>query len=139
MKIKAVTICSICSGPLHPFNGKPIFEYIYLPKLVSTEKFWSTICTNSELQKSGLTINFGFLKYIIHRPHVFFFITEFLALSREQSFSCIHKNNCWYHDCATEHRLIGLFLKINTLTGSVELNINMRSNVFNSLQPLVTT
>lgn len=31
------------------FNSKSTFEYIYLPKLVLAEQFWSTICTNALL------------------------------------------------------------------------------------------
>ena len=31
------------------FNGKPIFKYVYLPKLISTEQFWSTIRMNTLL------------------------------------------------------------------------------------------
>ena len=45
--------------PCNSFNGKPIFKYIDLPKPVSIEQ-----------QKSGLNINFEFLKYIIHRVHM---------------------------------------------------------------------
>ena len=37
------------SGPLHSLNGKSVFKYTYLPKLVSTEQFWSTIRTNALL------------------------------------------------------------------------------------------
>ena len=35
--------------PCNSFNGKPIFKYIYLPRLVSAELFWSTFCTNTLL------------------------------------------------------------------------------------------
>ena len=35
--------------PCNSFNGKPIFKYIYRPKLVSTEQFWSTTRTNTLL------------------------------------------------------------------------------------------
>ena len=88
--------------PCNSFNGKPIFKYIDLPIPVSIEQ-----------PKSGLNINFEFLKYIIHRPYVIFFSDrKFFALSREQCTSCIYKNNCWYHECAIEYRLIGFFLKI---------------------------
>ena len=75
---------NVCLVPCNSFNGKPIFKYIYLPKPVSIEQ-----------QKSGLNINSEFLKYIIHRPYVIFFSDrKFFALSREQCFSYIYKNNC---------------------------------------------
>ena len=89
------------------------------------------------LQKSGLNINFRFLKCIAHMSS--FFVRKFLALLREQYFSSIHKNSCWYNDCAIEYQLLAYFWKLTTLIGSFELNINTRSNIFNSLQPLIIT
>ena len=119
--------------PCNSFNGKPIFKYIYLQNQFRLNNYGAQFARMQCLQKFGLNINFKFLKYIIHRRYVFFLNRKFLGLSREQCFFCIHKYNCWYHDCAIEHRLIGRWI---ILIGSFELNINTRSNIFNSLQPL---
>ena len=77
--------CFSCNvSLLHSFNGKPIFKYIYLPKLVSTEQFWSIIYKNTLLAEIMSQYKLGFLKFIIHRPYVFFSL---------QSFSLYQENN----------------------------------------------
>ena len=77
-------------------RSSAILKYIYLPKLVSTEQFWSTIHTNTRLlAEISSQYKLWFLK--IHYPLpqcVSFFVRQFLTLSREQCFSSIQKNNC---------------------------------------------
>ena len=53
------------------------------------------------------------MNFIVPRPYIFFN----LKVSRffKQSFSCLHKNNCWCQDCDIEYRLIGLFLKVSNI------------------------
>ena len=100
--------------PCNSFNSNPIFSYIYLPKLVLTEQFWSIIHTNTLLAEIWSQYKLWIFK--IHCPSdisLFFFVRKFFALSREQGFSWIHNNNCWYQDCAIEYWLIGLFLRMN--------------------------
>ena len=80
--------------PCNSFDSKPIFRYIYLPKLVSTEQFWSTFCTNTLLAEIWYQYKLWFFKKHCPSPLCLFFFWKFLALSREQCFSCIHKNNC---------------------------------------------
>ena len=70
--------------PCNSFNGKSIFKYIYLPILVQTKQLRSTICSNTLLAE--ININFEFLKYIMHRPYVFFFLLL-------ESFSLYQQNN----------------------------------------------
>ena len=102
------------------FKDKSIFKYIYLPKLVLIGQFWSAMHTNTLLSEIWSQYKLWIFK--IHFPplislstaHVFFLVRKILALSREQCFSSINKNNCWYHDWAIEYRLIDLFLKINS-------------------------
>ena len=72
----AATICSkvlsylfmynVSLVPCNSFNSKPIFKYIYLPKLVSTEQVWSTICTNTLLAEIYSQYKLWFFK--IHHP-----------------------------------------------------------------------
>ena len=109
-----VTICSqifqlfcmysISLIPCDFLNNKLIWKFTY------QNKFVAYLARTHCFQKSGLNIRLGFLNYIVCRPYIFF-VRKFAALSREPYFSCIHKHNCWYHDCAIEQQLIGLFLK----------------------------
>ena len=57
------------------------------------------------------------LKMNIFRVPVFS-NSPFLSSLNDQRFSCSHKNNCWclchfYHNCAIQNWLIGLFLKVS--------------------------
>ena len=103
--------------PCNSFKGKTIFKCIYLPKLVSNEQLRSTIRTNTLLAEIWHKYKFWIFK--IHCPSpicIFFFffsIRKFIALSREQYYSCIHKNNCWYDGCAIQYLFISLFLNMN--------------------------
>ena len=122
-------LCARIFGPLEFFQQKPIFKYIYLLKLVSTEQFWSTIYTNTLLKQ--LWSQYKLWTFKIHFPsptYLFLFVKKFLASSREQCFSCIHKNNYWYLHCVIEYRLIvAYFWKWTTLIGSFEFT---RAQIF---------
>ena len=48
--------------PFDSFNGKPIFKYIYLPKLVLTKQFETQFARLHCLQKSSLNIIFKLFK-----------------------------------------------------------------------------
>ena len=110
---------SISLIPCNFLNDKPNWKYIYLPKLVSTEQFWRTIRTNTLLAE--IRSQYKLWIFNIHHPSpicLLFSIERFSALLsisfiREQCFSCIHKDNCWYDDCVIEYRLISWFFKMN--------------------------
>ena len=52
--------------PCNFFKSKPNFKYINLPKLVSTEQFWSTIRTNTLLAEIWTQFKLWIFK--IHCP-----------------------------------------------------------------------
>ena len=74
--------------PCNSFNGKPIFKYIYLQNQFRLNNYGAQFARMQCLQKFGLNINFKFLKYIIHRRYVFFFLIE--------SFSVYPENNVFF-------------------------------------------
>ena len=79
------------SSPCNSSNGKPIFQYICLPKLVSTEPFWNTTRTNTLLANMWSRYKLWIFKIHCPLPICIFFIRKIFDLSRKQCFSYIHK------------------------------------------------
>ena len=122
--------------PCNSLNGKPIFKYICLPKQVSTKQFWSTFRTNTLLAE--IWSQYKLWNFKIHCPSSMRFSLK--------SFSLYQKNNVFL---AFIKVIVGItiaplsivwlayFERWTTLICWFELNINMCSNNFNGLQPLI--
>ena len=136
--------------PCDCLNGRPIFKYIYLPKQASTEKVWSTIRMNTLLVEIWFQYKLWIFKIQCPSPICLFFSLESFTLSREPCFSCIHKNDCWYHDWSLRIGWLVYFWRWTTLRqrqrqtsdrvrcrAVAKLNINMRWNIFSSLHATI--
>lgn len=117
--------------PYNSFDNKPIFTYIYLPKLVSTEQFWSTFCTNTLLAE------------ICYQYKLWFFKKHCPSTIDHMSFLLYQENNVFLAFIKITVKItiaplsidgLAYFWRWTTLIGSLELKINTSSNIFNSLQ-----
>ena len=124
--------------PCNSFNGKPIFKYIYLSRLVSTKQFWSTIRTNTLLAEIWSQYELWIFKIQCPSPICLFFSLESFSLYQESHvFLAFIKIIVDIIMVLLSIGWLAYFWKWITLIGSFELNTNMCSNIFNSLQPLI--
>ena len=141
--------------PCNSFNGKPIFKYIHLPKLVSnivirtekfipvsfdyvsTEQFWSTICMNILLAEIRSKYKLWIFKILYPSPICLFFPLESFSLYQEVNvFLAFIKMIVDITIAPLSVGWLTYFWRWAILIGSFELNINTRSNIFKSLQSL---
>ena len=118
--------------PCTSSNGKPIFKYIYLPKLVSSEHLWNTSRRNTLLAE----VCSQYKLYIIFSSYVFFFSLTFY---RENNiFLALVKIIVDVTIAPLSIDWLAYFWRWTTLIGSFESNIKTSTNIFNSLQLFLT-